>query len=71
MRQHRPIDHDRHSGIMPSTWHDTSPAITHQLVKNLGSLTLKLLKVASQQQTVTSLPRPEAPRLAVSGQCSN
>ncbi|MFJ6294317.1 transposase, partial [Streptomyces griseoviridis] len=33
MRQHRPIDHDHHSGIMPSTWHDTSPAITHQLVK--------------------------------------
>ncbi|MDQ0828180.1 hypothetical protein QF032_000024 [Streptomyces achromogenes] len=33
MRQHRPIDHDRHSEIMPSTWHDTSPAITHQLVR--------------------------------------
>lgn len=23
----------RHSGILPPAWHDTSPAITHQLVR--------------------------------------
>jgi hypothetical protein len=33
MRQHRPIDHDRHSRIMLPTRHDASPAITHQLVR--------------------------------------
>lgn len=32
MRQHHPIDHDRHNGIMPPAWHDIPPAITHQLV---------------------------------------
>ncbi|WP_406386989.1 hypothetical protein [Streptomyces sp. NBC_01618] len=32
MRQYRPIHHDRHTRIMPPTWHDASPAITHQLV---------------------------------------
>ncbi|GAB3953533.1 hypothetical protein GCM10028832_08480 [Streptomyces sparsus] len=32
MRQYRPIDHDRHSPIMPPARHDASPAITHQLV---------------------------------------
>ncbi|MFJ5174775.1 hypothetical protein ACIP68_13125, partial [Streptomyces griseoviridis] len=37
MRQHRPIDHDHHSGIMPSTWHDSSPAITHQLVRRVAT----------------------------------
>jgi hypothetical protein len=32
MRQHRPIDRDLHSRIMPPARHDASPAITHQLV---------------------------------------
>lgn len=32
LRQHRPIDHDRHSRTMPPTRHDALPAITHQLV---------------------------------------
>jgi hypothetical protein len=31
MRQHRPIDHDRHRPITPPAKHG-SPAITHQLV---------------------------------------
>jgi hypothetical protein len=32
MRQHRPIDHDRHTRIMPLARNDASPAVTHQLV---------------------------------------
>ncbi|MFJ8159203.1 hypothetical protein, partial [Streptomyces sp. NPDC094468] len=31
-RQHRPIDHDRHTRIMPLARNDASPTITHQLV---------------------------------------
>lgn len=40
MRQHRPIDHDHHSRIMPPARHDTSPAITHQLVNSLRPRTV-------------------------------
>lgn len=43
MRQHRPIYRDRHSRIMPPTGHDTSPAITHQLVRGLRSRSRKPL----------------------------
>lgn len=32
MSENRPIDHDRHSRIMPPASNDTTPAITHQLV---------------------------------------
>lgn len=34
MRQHRPIDHDRHSRIKTSVRQDASPAITHQRVRS-------------------------------------
>ncbi len=49
MRQHRPIDHDRHSGIMPSTWHETSPAITHQPLtrRDQGSTRAKRFAIRS------------------------
>lgn len=33
MRQHRSIDRDRHTWIMPPARYSASPAITHQLVK--------------------------------------
>lgn len=32
MRQHRPIDHDRHTRIIPPASNDAPPVITHQLV---------------------------------------
>ncbi|MFK4107024.1 hypothetical protein ACI2L1_44765, partial [Streptomyces sp. NPDC019531] len=41
MRQHRPIDHDRHSRIMPPARRDASPAITHQLVSHLQLIDAK------------------------------
>jgi hypothetical protein len=35
MRQHRPIDHDRHIRIMRPARHGASPDITHQLVNGV------------------------------------
>ncbi|MBB4980919.1 hypothetical protein GGE06_001827 [Streptomyces sp. SFB5A] len=35
MRENRPVDHDRHTRIMPATSNDVSAAITHQLVREL------------------------------------
>ncbi|MFJ8159135.1 hypothetical protein, partial [Streptomyces sp. NPDC094468] len=37
-RQHRPIDHDRHTRIMPLARNDASPTITHQLVNHADSV---------------------------------